>query len=188
MGVVIFGIGATHDLVKPYGLTPVQGCELTRVALSNHASPVSKIIAIALKMLKKAMPGLRLIVSFADPNEGHHGGIYQAGGWVYTGRSEGCHFFKHKKTGKVYHPRNVSEDLTLQAKVVKPSECEKVWKEGKHRYLMPLDAEMRQKIETLRKPYPKRAGSVDSGTPEVHSGGGGAIPTSALREDNGTTD
>jgi hypothetical protein len=32
IGVVIFGVGANHDLVKRYGLTPEQGCELELVS------------------------------------------------------------------------------------------------------------------------------------------------------------
>ena len=183
IGVVIFSFGATADLVKRYGLSMNQGCELTRVALNRHASPVSKILAIALKMLRQTNPGLRLVVSFADVNEGHHGGIYQATNWVYTGRSAGCYFYIDKK-GKQWHPRNVSENLSLSGKMVKPSDCTKIWKSGKHRYLMPLDKEMRKQIEPLRKPYPKKvvtcAGSEAVSRQSLQTEDGGSIPTSAL--------
>ena len=54
--------------------------ELCRVALTKHETPVSKIISIACRMLKKAMPGLRLVVSFADPERGHVGVVYQGAG------------------------------------------------------------------------------------------------------------
>jgi hypothetical protein len=49
-------------------------------------------------------------------------------------------------------------------KVLKPDDCEKIKMPGKHRYLFPLDAEMRKQIEPLRQPYPKRVPSADSGT------------------------
>ena len=179
IGVVLFSYGATPDLVKPYGLKMNEGCELTRVALQKHESPVSRILSLAIRFLRASNPGIRIVVSFADTNEGHHGGIYQATNWVYTGTSQGCFFFEDKK-GKVWHPRNVSEDLTLSGKVIKPSECKKIWKHGKHRYLMPLDDGMRKQIEPLRKPYPKRVTSAGSGTPDIQSGGGGAIPTVTL--------
>lgn len=155
IGCVIYSYGATPDLVKPYGLKMNEGCELTRIALTKHNSPVSRIMAISLKMLKKANPGLRLVVSFADSNENHHGGIYQASNYIYSGLSQGCFFYKDKR-GKIWHPRNVSENLSLSGKCIKPSECEKIWKNGKHRYLMPLDDEMKNKIAKLAKPYPKR--------------------------------
>ena len=51
---------------------------------------------------------------------------------------------------------------------------------SKHRYLMPLDDEMRQRIEPLRKPYPKRERSAENGTPGIQSGGGGVNPTRSL--------
>lgn len=44
------------------------------------------------------------------------------------------------------------------------------------------DDEMRKKIEPLRKPYPKRAGSADSGTAGLQPVGGGANPTPALSQ------
>ncbi|MGV2431812.1 UNVERIFIED_CONTAM: protein Mom, partial [Pseudomonas aeruginosa] len=75
------------NLLKPYGLTQIQGCELTRIALKNHKTPVSKILSIAIKFLKKQNPKLKLIVSFADPEQGHHGGVYQATNWIYSGQS-----------------------------------------------------------------------------------------------------
>jgi len=50
----------------------------------------------------------------------------------------------------------------------------------KHKYVFPLDESLRAKLLPLAKPYPKRAGSVDGGTPDSQLGGGGSIPTSAL--------
>jgi hypothetical protein len=87
IGAVIFSRGASPFLLKKYDLKQTEGCELTRVALKEHQTPVSRIVAIAIKILKKKNPGLRIIISFADPERGHHGGIYQAGGWIYTGTS-----------------------------------------------------------------------------------------------------
>jgi len=38
-----------------------------------------------LRKLKKHAKGLKLVVSYADFNQGHHGGIYQATNWIYVG-------------------------------------------------------------------------------------------------------
>jgi hypothetical protein len=178
VGAVIFGHGATQHLGKPYGLTQFQCCELVRIALTRHESPVTRIMAVAVRMLTRAMTGLRLIVSFADPGEGHHGGVYQGGNWIYAGQSTACKFYKDPR-GKVWHPRRASKSPNAQKHLV-TSGWQEVHKLGKHRYLMPLDDEMRKQIEPLRKPYPKRAGSADSGTPCVQHGRGGAVPTPAL--------
>src|SRR5688572_32556474 len=52
IGVILFSMGAQIALVRQYGLTPFEGCELTRIALNRHVTPVTRMVAIALKMLK----------------------------------------------------------------------------------------------------------------------------------------
>lgn len=161
IGVVIFSRGATPSLFNPFGLAQTEGCELTRIALTEHTSPVSRVVRLAMQFLKRSSPELRLIVSFADPSEGHHGGIYQAGNWIYSGRTSGSREYIGPD-GKRWHARMVKKQgwTTVQGKKRKtltPDQCTPVEKPGKHRYLMPLDAEMRAQIAPLAKPYPKRA-------------------------------
>ncbi len=55
IGCLIFSRGASSNLLKPYGLRSDQGCELTRVAMTKHKTPVSRIMAIAFKFLKAAV-------------------------------------------------------------------------------------------------------------------------------------
>ncbi|MGH2517369.1 MAG: hypothetical protein ACRDHP_17105, partial [Ktedonobacterales bacterium] len=180
-----FSRGANNNMCKPYGLTVTHACELTRVALAEHQTPVSRIVAIAVKMLRKHAPGLRLIVSYADPNHGHAGGIYQAGGWLYTGQTSED-FQAIDKTGRVWHSRQVSRSGVKRQygelrRVPRHDECRIVPLEGKHRYLMALDDAMRAQIAPLAKPYPKScATSIDSDAPAIHAGDGGANPTVAL--------
>jgi hypothetical protein len=160
VGAILFSRGANNNMLKPYGLDQTQGCELVRVALKSHQTPVSRIVSIALRFLKQKSPLLRLIVSFADPAEGHHGGIYQAMNWVYAGQNEASIEYIGPD-GKRWHGRMVKKQgwttvYGKRRKVLTPSECTPVQRCGKYRYLMPLDAAMREKIEKLRKPYPKR--------------------------------
>jgi hypothetical protein len=170
VGCVIFGSGSSPHLGTAYGLSQLECCELVRIALKKHATPVTKIMSISVRMLVKEMPGLRLIVSFADPNQGHIGGVYQGGNWAYCGTSnETTELYVN---GKWRHMRGAFYQKTSSTPYrVAP---------GKHRYLLPLDDEMRRQIEPLRKPYPKRAGSADSGTSPDQGGRGGATPTPAL--------
>ena len=67
IGVVIYSRGANNNIGKPYGLKQTEVCELVRIALRSHAAPVSQIAAWAQKLLIGTSPGLRLIVSYADP-------------------------------------------------------------------------------------------------------------------------
>ncbi len=178
IGAVIFGRGATNELGSPYGLKNTEVCELVRVALTRHLTAVSRIMSIAIKFLVKSNPGLRLIVSFADRNEGHHGGIYQATNWVYSGVTADCDF--PVVNGKVVHPRVLSH-MIARGQVKDRLSVPKVTKIGKHRYLMPLDETMKIQIRPLSKPYPKRAESKVAVAPVVQTGEGGAEPTSALQ-------
>ena len=186
IGVVVFSRGATPSLLSPFGLKQTEGCELTRIALTTHASAVSRIVRLAMMFLKKQTPGLRLIVSFADPSEGHHGGIYQAGNWIYSGKSAPSTEYI-SQDGKRWHARMVkSKGWTvvhgIKRKTLTPEQCTKVEKPGKHRYLMPLDAEMKLKILPLSKPYPRRHASASSEVAEHPSAAGGAAPTRTLHD------
>lgn len=181
IGVVLFSRGASPMLGAAYNLEQTECCELTRVALTNHKTSVSRIIAIAIRFLKKNNQGLRLIVSFADQYQGHHGGIYQAGGWVYSGQSASKHDYLGPD-GKKYLSRQVAESGQVKqfgkvTKVFKRSECVAIPVPGKHRYLMALDSQMRDKIAPLAKPYPKRVKKQDSEHPSEL---GGAVPTDTL--------
>lgn len=170
IGVVLFGRGANMNMVKGYGLGQDQGCELVRIALKAHKTPVSKIAAMAMRFLKKQSPDLRLIVSYADPEQGHHGGIYQAGNWIYRGLSASA--LKVWYNGKWSHKKTVDDAGVDQSNLMKKRVA------GKHTYLMPLDDEMRQRILPLSKPYPKRAKDQES---EIHSDLGGETPTRTLQ-------
>lgn len=176
IGVVSFGRSSTPYLGDAYGLLTTECCELTRVALRKHSNPVSRIIAIAIRFLKQQSPGMRLIVSLADGMQGHHGGIYQAGNWIYVGRSSinKQYFFRDKWRNDTplmrYLQQNPKERKTLKSRTIP----------GKHKYLMPLDNEMRKRILPLVRPYPKRASSETIDTPGIHPGEGGETPTDAL--------
>ena len=158
IGVVLFGRGATPNLGRPYNLGQDECVELVRIALTKHDSPVSRIASLAMKFLSRSNPKLRLIVSFADQSQGHHGGIYQAGNWVYNGQGDPAKFYMIR--GKLTHPRSIGAKGLVQnihgARQIDPNAAV-VDVPGKHRYLMPLDANMRERILPLAKPYPKRA-------------------------------
>lgn len=184
-GVVIFSRGASSNLLKPYGLKQNEGCELTRVALKSHKTEVTRIISICIKMLKKINPGLRLIVSFADLNRGHYGAIYQAGNWIYCGKTNETYSYVDAN-GRRWHSRQISvSGITTQMGMIrrgpKKSECIKQLELGKFRYLMPLDLEIKKRIEPLRQKNPKRDRSIGIDAPGYHSGEGGVNPTLSLQ-------
>jgi hypothetical protein len=156
IGAVIFGRGATYDIGTPYGLKQTECIELVRVALSAHNSPVSQIVTKTIKAMQAEQPGLRLIVSYADSEQGHFGGIYQAMNWIYAGTGKGD--FLVLLNGKWVHRRNAHCALGTSKGLPRKAYS------GRYKYLYPLDKAMRRQIEPLAKPYPKRAdvGEIES--------------------------
>ena len=178
VGVVVFGIGSGDAVTNGarFGFDRHGAvAELTRVALSpQHVATVSRIVSIAIRMLRKQSPGLRLLISFADPKYGHHGGIYQAGGWVYTGTTKPD--VQYRVQGVWVHHRTATSGGSVKGMPSRPLP-------PKHRYLMPLDDEMRQRIAPLARPYPKKspcATSIGSDAAPDRGAQGGATPTVAL--------
>ena len=172
IGCVIFSYGANNNIGSPYGLAQTEVCELVRVALRARVWPVSRIMRFAMKMLREHNPGTRLCISYADPLQGHHGGVYQAGGWLYSGGSSSSVKVFYK--GKWSHKKTVDDARVDQSRMPKRVDP------PKHKYLYPLDEAMKCKIEPLRKPYPKCAGSSSVEHSDSIGEVGGSIPTPAL--------
>lgn len=176
IGCILYSRGANKSLMSQIGLQQTEGCELTRVALKNHATPVSKMLAISFKLLKKSNSGLKAVISFADKEQNHHGGIYQASNWLYMGETKPADEYIYN--GKRWHGRAFRKSLGSHLnylnkglKIIKGS--------SKHRYLMPL--ENRHKYEYLLKnKYPKRV-EHESNASGNQSEESGAIPTDTLQ-------
>lgn len=152
---------------------------------TNSQISVSRIVSIALRMLGRVNPGIRAVLSYADPEHGHVGGIYQAGGWFYVGRGGSQEAF-FDEYGKRIHSRSISvrgvkkQFGSFGRPHRKASEMRRVVLQQKHKYLMPLDPDVRARIAALSKPYPKRERSAENGT-AVPTARGGVIPTRSLQ-------
>ena len=134
--------------------------------MRGHVTPVSRLISLSLDMLHHSSPGLRLVVSYADPGHGHHGAIYQAANWVYLGTTPTA-FVYVDGNGRRYHPREVSATGFKKyfGEIRATPRCDTLRREvtpGKHRYVYPFDRSMRRRVQALAKPYP-RAEQVSMG-------------------------
>lgn len=163
IGAVMYGTGAAPQAADPFGLDRLEVCELVRVALNRHQSPVTRIVAVTLRLLRRKCPGIRLVVSYADPEQGHAGAIYQAGNWIYLGKTAPCEHFVVNKSGRRIHSKTVRTGRRGYAtQLLKDGVLSsiKVWK---HKYVFPIDQTLRPQLERQRKPHP-RVESVDSDT------------------------
>lgn len=163
-GAIVYGYGIQQHLGKMFGLTMQQCVELCRVAVApNHEFSVTRCVAISLKLLKQHSPNLRIVVSYADVDQNHHGGIYAGSNWVYMGMTQtNGGTPKFMVNGKILHGRQVHSLWGKGSQQIewlrthKDPNAQKVFTEGKHKYLYPLDDAMRAQIAPLAKPYPKR--------------------------------
>jgi len=159
IGVVVFSRGPSGHLGSAFGLDITQVCELSRIALDDHETPVTQIVSPALRMLRQRCPGLRLVISFADPAQGHVGRIYQAGNWIYLGRTAPSKAHIDPE-GRIRHDRNVSasgfKSIFGKTTLVPPRDaCTPIELPGKFRYAMPLDKAMRRRLVPRALPYPQ---------------------------------
>jgi hypothetical protein len=157
-GVVVFSRGSAPLLGRRYDLDATEVCELTRIALRCHDAPVSRIISLALRMLRRSSPGIRLVLSFADPARDHHGGVYQASNWIYDGESDRSieilmdGAWRHVRGA--YHEAKERGVIRDYGDAHVPGSNLRITR-GKHRYLYPLDPELRPLLELRARPYPR---------------------------------
>ena len=159
-GCICFNAG-NEGISKPYSLKIGQVAELVRVALNGKQSSTSKAVSLALRVFKGLCPLVKLVVSYADSDEGHIGVIYQATNWIYERSAKTANAFFDKKTGKQVHSRSVSVtgwniQFGVKKKCSKKSDLVEVKKGIKHKYLYPLSKDMVSFCQSVAKPYPKK--------------------------------
>jgi len=188
VGVVVFGRGASSEIGSPFGLRQSEVCELVRVALGSHQAQTSKIVALAVRLLRRQSPGLRLIVSYSDPEHSHVGILYQAMNWQFIGTTNRESLIR--LNGRLCHPRTVASrhrtrsiDWLRQHVAV---DAGHVRTAPKFRYALPLDDAMRLQLQPRVRPYPKATSapcdrSSESGTRESRLGSDPLCPAAPSR-------
>ena len=117
------------------------------------------LIAVGFKELRRRGK-TEVVISYADPAQGHHGGLYQAGSWNYHGTSTARRTFEIDGVG--LHEREVSERFgTSSVKLLKGQLGNRLAigrGEGKHLYWRALNRRGKAKARRLglkSLPYPK---------------------------------
>lgn len=155
-GVICFGVGATNNIAKPYGLMQGQVIELVRMALNGKQGSTTKVLSISIRLIKRDAPNVKMLVSYADSEQGHYGIIYQATNWYYTGYSTDTNLIVN---GKREHRRTLgsrfgtcsSEKLKTMGYNVEILRTKPKWK-----YIYPIDKSLVSYCKSISKPYPKK--------------------------------
>lgn len=118
--------------------------ELNRLCINDglEKNVLSYFVSSALKLIKDCL----IIVSYADTLQGHHGYIYQATNWIYTGiTKERTDIGQENNT----HSRHYSKTQDYSIRKFRSS---------KHRYIYfigKLKKEFNQELNYKQMPYPK---------------------------------
>ena len=159
-GVICYGVGATNNIASPYKLKQGEVIELLRMALNGKQESTTKALSISLKLLKKYAPNVKIVVSYADSEQGHFGTIYQATNWIYTGYSTDTNLIvngerKHRRTLGSKFGTCSSEKIRALGYDVEVLKTKPKWK-----YIYPIKKDVLTMCKSLSKPYPKKLSGV----------------------------
>ncbi|NNE62371.1 MAG: hypothetical protein HKN35_15875 [Woeseia sp.] len=105
--------------------------ELSRlVIVGSDKNNASRLIGGSLRLL-----GNQVLVSYADPNVGHVGYVYQATNWIYTGLGNAEPAWVNPITGEIVSKTRRHIDKKAERLGLHWSDLEKVPQIGKHRYV-----------------------------------------------------
>ena len=158
-GVILFGSGATPNIASPFGMVQGEVVELVRVALNGKQNTTSECVAAALRKLHQDAPQIKIVVSYADDDQGHVGTIYQATNWIYLGRCNEGDRSAFIINGKKIHPHTVGswgvQSLDWIRKHIDPNATEFRTK-GKEKYIFCFNKKIRRQWLGKAKGYPKK--------------------------------
>lgn len=183
--VIVFGQSATYRMAA--SLPSPNYWELTRLFSFDWGGEQieSYCIAQALKYIEKNC-NKDILVSFADPSQGHVGYVYQATNWLYCGLTDRAGNTLYRIDGMLYHPRTFCKRfgvtsgkklLEILQREYPNSVIKREQYARKHRYIY-LFGSHKQKKELLLKlkypilPYPKLSGEVSRVIRPTSSGKG----------------
>jgi len=157
-GVICYGVGANQHIASEFGLGKGSAIELVRMALNGKQESTTKAMALSIKLVRKEAPLVKLLVSYADANQGHYGTIYQATNWDYIG--EYADVLGKMLNGKIIHPRTIyskygTHSLEWLKKNV-DANAHTVKGKPKWKYIYPLDKNLISMCKAMSKPYPKK--------------------------------
>ena len=157
-GVLAYGSIASDSAHVMFGIDNKELLELKRIALRGHDVPLTQIISATVAKIRMNHQCIQLILSYADPNAGHHGGIYQAASWTYLGTSVPDKVFHIG--GKHLHSRTITDVYpTSSLEWIRENVDSNAFTEPlppKHKYAFGLNRRMRKLLATMAQTLSER--------------------------------
>ena len=165
IGAAVFGNPAREGVARALGGSMTTVIELTRFyTVDDVGENVGTwFLSRALRLLPAQY---EVVVAFSDPSAGHHGGLYQAGSWLYLGQTDAAHTYHYvdrsgqrlskkapwimaKRRG--YPKGQISHGERI---VAEERGWTRVEDEPKHRYAFPRTRHARRNLRPKALPYP----------------------------------
>ena len=176
------GAGIVGPVYKFLGVEPGELAFLLRGACVSWAPPGSnsKLVSTAVRLLRQDAPHLKVMGAYADPDAGEIGTIYQACGWYCLGQRKGGPTQIVSPHGRVMNTRvlgfisdrrgtsNTEAREWLQNQGWHVEKASNKWMYAT--LLDRTDSTLRDRLDSMRVPYPKRAGSIASDAPSDQEG------------------
>tara|TARA_B100000287_G_scaffold431096_1_gene487677 strand:- start:701 stop:1318 length:618 start_codon:yes stop_codon:yes gene_type:complete len=153
LGVMLYGVPAMPDVSKKYCPDePEVVLELNRLCCIDDTpkNTESYFIGQTMKWIKRNSK-YKVILSFADPAEGHEGTIYKATNFIHKGMTAGANALY--VDGERLHQRMLTKKCPKGDEIrrrIKDGNDENIWKEKlppKHVYIYYLDKRLQRKYE-----------------------------------------
>lgn len=148
---VVWSIPANKNIAKFILGFPGNVWELSRLWAPDGHAPnlLTQAISAAVGVIEK-LEQPDALVSYADPNVGHRGGVYHAASWVYHGRSEEVRAYR-SPDGKIVARRAFHSGSRGMTKAqIESLGFAELKLPGKERFIRPLTKRARKAVRTAK--------------------------------------
>jgi len=149
---VVWSIPANKNISKFILGVPGNVWELSRLWAPDGHAPnlLTKAISAAVKIIIK-LENPDALVSYADPNAGHTGGVYRAASWIYHGKSEEVRTYR-SPDGQTFARRSFhSGKKGMRKAEIEAMGFKEIKLPGKERFVRPLTRWARKTVKGIRK-------------------------------------
>ena len=149
--IVVWSIPANRNLQRFIMGNTGTLWELSRLwAPDGHPKNLlTQAISRAVKLLAK-IEQVDCLVSYADPNVGHHGGVYRAASWIYHGKSEEVRVYKDRAGQSISRRAFHSGSKSLRKAEIEALGFTEYKLPGKERFVRPLSRLARKKFRASK--------------------------------------
>jgi len=149
--IVIWSIPANMNIGRFLFGWDAKVWELSRLwAPDGHErNLLTRAIAAAVRVIKKMERPIAL-VSYADPNAGHHGGVYRAASWYYHGQSDETRAYRDRNGQIVARRKFHSGSRGLRKAEIEALGFVELRLPGKHRFVRPLTNRAKRELRTRK--------------------------------------